>query len=83
MFISKKKFEERLHKEKMEVAAEWEKKMDEYSDRLWRNHERSRTREDTARRFNYIEERILKCEKELGLVKEPTHYCPFEPKAIG
>lgn len=75
MFISKKKFEERLHKEKMEVAAEWEKKMSEMYDRTWRERDSERMREDMVRRFNSLEERIRKCEEPLGLAKE-THRCP-------
>lgn len=75
MFISKKKFEERLQKERKGVAERWEKKLIECEKHYWELDEKNHERE----RLDRLDERILKCEKKLELAKETPH-CPYEIK---
>ena len=75
MFISKKKFEEQLHKARMETAEKWETKLVECEKHYWERDEKNHERE----RLDRLDERILKCEKKLGLVEETPH-CPYEIK---
>lgn len=74
MFITKKKFQEALEKEKNAINEKWERKFAEYDKNYWRDYETNRTREDVARRFDALEKRVFALEKEVGLVEE-THCC--------
>lgn len=74
MFITKKKYEEAIDKVKREVADQWERKLAECDKRAWEEQEKYRIREDTSRRFDDLEKRIIALEKEIGLVEE-TRCC--------
>ena len=79
MFIAKRKYEEELHRAKMEVAEQWERKLCDLEKRMWEEQERVRIREDYARRLEAMEKRILTIEKEIGLVDDTRCHCPYEP----
>lgn len=81
MFITKKKYEEELHKAKHEVTEQWEKKLCEFEKNTWMENNQRYQREYNERRFIELEKRVFALEKEAGLVKE-TPTCPCAPKAV-
>lgn len=77
MFITKRKYEEAIHKAKMEVAEQWERKLCDLEKRTWEEQERVRIREDYSRRLEAMEKRILTIEKKIGIAEE-MKYRPCE-----
>lgn len=79
MFITKKKYEKALAEQKAAIDAEWERRINEFQEREWRDRSRCDYEESTRRRMNELEKRVYMLEKVAGLAEE-IKQCPYAPK---
>lgn len=80
MFITKKKYEKALAEQRAAIDAEWERRMNEFQEREWRDRSRCDWEEQNRRRMDALEKRVYMLEKAAGLAEE-IKQCPYAPKA--